>query len=85
MVVAIVIHFTDEETGKDRVSPLPKATWRAMSELGSKPRPEEPSPCGSSLSRAQAGIPGALHLSLVALIMVGGCLAGVGQGRGWRG
>ena len=53
-----------------------------MSELGSKPRPAEPSPCGSSLSRAQAGIPGALHLFLIALIMARGCLAGTGQGKG---
>ena len=53
-----------------------------MSELGSKPRPAEPSPSGSSLSRAQAGIPGALHLFLIALIMARGCLAGAGQGKG---
>ena len=85
MVVAIIIHLTDEETGKDRVSPLPKATWTAMSELGSKSRPAEPSPCSSSLSRAQAGIPGALHLFLIALIMARGCLAGVGQGKGMGG
>lgn len=39
----MIIHFTDEETGKERVSSLPRATQPVISELGSKPRLADPS------------------------------------------
>ena len=42
-MVGIIIHFTDEETGKERVSSLPRATQPVISELGSKPRLADPS------------------------------------------
>lgn len=39
----MIIHFTDEETGKESVSSLPRATQPVISELGSKPRLADPS------------------------------------------
>lgn len=80
----MIIHFTDEETGKESISSLPRATQPVISELGSKPRLADPSLRFQALPSPGGNPRGFTSLFITALVMARGSLAGSGQEKGIR-